>query len=64
MVTNLNADSHLVRIENTLDEHQRRRKHTVDREPLKHADRELRDVLSQSPDEEVVEEDLNERGVS
>jgi len=57
-------DPHLVRIENTLDEHQRRRRDAVDREALKDVDRELRDVLSESPEEQAVEEDLQERGVS
>jgi len=57
-------DPHLVRIENALDEHQRRRRDAVDREALKDVDRELRDVLSESPEEQAVEEDLQERGVS
>jgi len=64
MATTLKSDPHLVRIANALDEHQRRRKNTVDREPLKHVDRELRDVLSDSSDEQAVKEDLEERGVS
>jgi len=64
MATTIKPDRHLVRIENALDEHQRRRKDTADREPLKHVDRELRDVLSESSDEQAVEEDLEERGVS
>jgi hypothetical protein len=64
METKGNVDPHLVRIENTLDEHQRRRKGGVDREGLKYVDRELREVLSQTPEEQAVEEDLDERGVS
>jgi len=64
MATKLNVDQHLVRIERSLDEHQRARRGTVDREALKDADRELTDVLSDTPEEQAVEEDLKERGVT